>query len=198
MNGIWAVKDKQDNGTVKFANPAATVSSSDFATCLSDAQKNAIVDSFTQSSEIGSVADISLLLPTRQNVETISAYMQGKIKDAFEDYGIKDDPPVTFTMDDGGNIHASGNRDDLSKIDSIFQNDPKLGRDMRNFMAMASEMPRFERAMEYNEKYQQAHSMAEIDALNREYSDLFDGADHSSVSFQYGSGGLDVNATYNA
>lgn len=200
MNGIWSLDKKEDSNTVKFKNPSATVTSADFGQYLTQAQQDSVIGMFNDMSSGAPVSleNISQMMPTRQNVAVLSDYMQEQIKEAFKQNGIPSDPPVSFSQDSSGNVTATGDRADIEKINQMFDYDTKLGRQMHDFMAMASEMPRFERAMEYTEKYEQAQSRAEIDALNREYADLFDGKDHSSVSFEYGDSGLDVDTKYMA
>lgn len=196
MNGIWSVKDKEDNGTVKFRNPLSGCSKADFSQCMSKAQQDAVVGTFNDMGETTSLENISLLLPTRQNVEAISAYMKEEISKAFDRADIPEDPPVEFSLDGNGQITVKGDRPDIEKIQALFKNNDELGEKMHNFLALASQMPAFERAVEYTEKYEQAHSQAEIDALNREYSDLFDGKNHYSTSFTFSSSGLDMNVSF--
>lgn len=191
MSSIWAVKEKEDNGQVKFQKQSTVCQQIEFSKILS------AVDTQTLNDSTMSIAEkIADLAPTKENVEKISEYMHEKIRKAFKNAGIAPEPEVTFSVGTDGNLNISGDRNDIEKIRTLFENDESLAQDMKDFLQFAEQMPEYERMLEYRIKCANAETEAEKRLLDMEYADLFDGKDHYDVSAVYGSEGLGVEASY--
>lgn len=191
MSSIWTVKEKEDDGQVKFQKQSTVCQQIEFSKILS------AVDTQTLNDGSMSIAEkIADLAPTKENVEKVSEYMQEQIEKAFKKAGIAPEPEISFSVDGEGNLSISGDRADMEKIRSLFANNEDLSQDMKDFLSFADRMPAYERMLEYQIKCANAENDAEKKLLDLEYADLFDGKDHYDVSATYGSDGLGVEVSY--
>jgi hypothetical protein len=198
MNSIWSVKETENDGSVQFKKPSTVSEQVDFTLMMMNMSEVSAVDMFQSMGEGNSLSETQLLLPTRKNVEEISAFMEEQLSEAFKRAGISMDEAITFTVGSDGSLNITGDREDIGEIQELFENNPELSEDMTNFIGMASEMPRFERSIEFQIKYENADSKREIDALLKEYADLFDGEEHYQSTFSYDSGGMNVDTKFTA
>ncbi|MCD8553659.1 hypothetical protein [Seleniivibrio sp.] len=198
MNSIWSVKETENDGNVQFKKPSTVSEQVDFTLMMMNMSDTSAVDLFNAAAEGSTLSVDQPLLPTRQNVEEISAYMEDQINDAFKRAGISTDEAVTFTVGSDGSLKVTGDRDDIGEIQELFENNTDLSDKMKTFIGLASEMPKFERAIEFQIKYENADSKKEIDALLKEYADLFDGKEHYDSTFAFDSGKMDIETTFTA
>ncbi|MGE4268104.1 MAG: hypothetical protein AB7F25_11770 [Deferribacterales bacterium] len=198
MNSIWSVKETENDGSVQFRKPSTVSEQVDFTLMMMNMSDTSAVDLFNDSVEGNALSGNQPLLPTRQNVEEISAYMEDQINDAFKRAGISTDEAVTFTVGSDGSLKVNGDRDDIGEIQELFEDNPDLSNKMKSFIGLASEMPKFERAIEFQIKYENADSKREIDALMKEYADLFDGKEHYNSTFAFDTGGMNIDTTFTA
>ena len=198
MNSIWSVKETENDGSVQFKKPSTVSEQVDFTLMMMNMSDTSAVDLFNAAAEGSTLSVDQPLLPTRQNVEEISAYMEDQINDAFKRAGISTDEAVTFTVGSDGSLKVTGDRDDIGEIQELFENNTDLSDKMKTFIGLASEMPKFERAIEFQIKYENADSKKEIDALLKEYADLFDGKEHYDSTFAFDSGKMDIETTFTA
>lgn len=198
MNSIWSVKETENDGGVQFKKPSTVSEQVDFTLMMMNMSGTSAVEQFQAIGDGNSLTETQPLLPTRQNVEEISAYMEEQINEAFRRAGISTDEAVTFTVGSDGSLNIAGDREDIGEIQELFENNPELSEDMTNFIGLASQMPKFERAIEFQIKYENADSKREIDALLKEYADLFDGEEHYESTFAFDSGGIDIDTTFTA
>lgn len=198
MNSIWSVSEAEKNGEAKFKKPSTVSQQIEFAHMMMSMDAGNVVDTFKSMGNGSLLSADPLILPTRDNVEQISAYMEERLSEAFKRAGIASEPAVTFSVGSDGSLNVRGDRDDIGEIQDLFDNNPELSQEMSNFMALASQMPHFERALEFQIKYENADSKREIDALLKEYADLFDGEEHYSTEFSYDSGQMDIDTKFTA
>ncbi|HEY5799596.1 MAG TPA: hypothetical protein VIT92_05215 [Burkholderiaceae bacterium] len=119
-----------------------------------------------------------LMLPTRANVEMLADRAGAALKQAFADAGIAEQPPVTFNIDHFGRLYAEGERGDLAEIEQMVADNPALKRQLHNLNGLASQTAALEQTMQYQDAYRNAHSPAEIAAVNARFSALLNGAQH--------------------
>lgn len=198
MNSIWSVKETETDGGVQFKKPSTVSEQVDFTLMMMNMSDVSAVEQFQAMGEGNSLTETQPLLPTRQNVEEISAYMEEQINEAFRRAGISTDEAVTFTVGSDGSLNITGDREDIGEIQELFEDNPELSEDMTNFIGLASQMPKFERSIEFQIKYENADSKREIDALLKEYADLFDGEEHYKSTFAFDSGGMNIDTEFTA
>jgi hypothetical protein len=198
MNSIWSVKETETDGGVQFKKPSTVSEQVDFTLMMMNMSDVSAVEQFQAMGDGNSLTETQPLLPTRQNVEEISAYMEEQINEAFRRAGISTDEAVTFTVGSDGSLNITGDREDIGEIQELFEDNPELSEDMTNFIGLASQMPKFERSIEFQIKYENADSKREIDALLKEYADLFDGEEHYKSTFAFDSGGMNIDTEFTA
>ncbi len=198
MNSIWSVKETENDGSVQFKKPSTVSEQVDFTLMMMNMSDVSAVEQFQALGDGNSLTETQPLLPTRQNVEEISAYMEEQINEAFRRAGISTDEAVTFTVGSDGSLNITGDREDIGEIQELFEGNPELSEDMTNFIGLASAMPKFERSIEFQIKYENADSKREIDALLKEYADLFDGEEHYESTFAFDTGGMNIDTTFTA
>ena len=191
MSGIWAVKNDENNGMVKMQKLSTVSQQIDFTHMMMSMGNADVAGSSVPLAE--KIADMP---PTRDNVEEIASYMQGRIEKAFRDAGVAYDPEVRFALNPDGSLEVYGDRSDMEKVKSIFANDDALADDMKTFINFADQMPAYERNLEYQIKLANAETDAERDALKEEYADLFDGKDHYDTTAAFSAQGFQAESQF--
>ncbi len=191
MSGIWAVKNEEENGQVKFQKLSTVSQQIDFTHMILSASSADISGSGTPLAE--KIADMA---PTRENVAEISSYMRQRVEKAFREAGLSYGPDVKFSVDPGGGLSITGDRSDIEQVRALFESDESLSDDMKTFLEFADKMPQYERMLEYQIKLANCETEAEEDLLYEEYEDLFDGEDHYETSAVFGSTGISMEYEY--
>ncbi len=98
-----------------------------------------------------SLALNSLILPTRENAENLSAAQAGTLSRAFQDAGISTNPSVDLSVDhSSGYIRVSGNRSDTKQIENLINGNPDLATQIRTTNAIWSHVFAIERSGQYS------------------------------------------------
>jgi len=191
MSGIWAVKNDEDNGQVKFQRLSTISQQVEFTEIMQSLGNDVITEPDMTLEE-----KIYGLAPTRTNVEKATEYMQGRLEQAFKKAGLAYEPEVKFGLGADGSLQIYGDRSDMEKVKSLFEKDTGLADDMKTFIGFADAMPQYMRMLEYQIKYENAKTDAERRALDEEYSDLFDGKDHYDTTCTFSSEGLSAQSEF--
>lgn len=191
MSGIWAVKNEENDGQVKFQKLSTVSQQIDFTHMILSASGADVAGSGMPLSE--KIADMA---PTRENVAEISSYMRQRVEKAFRDAGLSYGPDVRFSVDPGGGLSITGDRDDIEQVRGLFESDESLSEDMKTYLEFADKMPEYERMLEYQIKLANCETEAEEDLLFEEYKDLFDGKDHYETSAVFGGTGISLEYEY--
>lgn len=115
-----------------------------------------------------------LILPTQANVQQLASDLAQKLSAGFAAAGLATTPAASFTVDDQGGIHASGDRSDLARIQALVDGDAALQRSIRDTNAIASHAYEIESGghLEFQRAYRLSADPKEIVA---QYAYLFGG-----------------------
>ena len=117
-----------------------------------------------------------LMLPTRENVQKLSASLSEDLKNLFSEAGINPNPPVEFDVDPySGKVSVKANRPDAPQIAELIKNNREVEMKIHNVAALSSHVVAMAKAMEASSAYQAAQTPAEIDQVLAKYSSVFNG-----------------------
>jgi hypothetical protein len=134
-----------------------------------------------------------LVLPTREAVEELAAGVADKLAGRLKSAGIAANPPISFSVDGDGAIHASGERSDLSAVEAAVADDADLVRDIRNTTAVASHAYALENGghLQVQRAYRLSANSQEVVA---QYANLSTGSRGASMSVRFSEVGIAVDA----
>jgi hypothetical protein len=133
-----------------------------------------------------------LVLPTREAVEDLAAGLADKLGAQLEAAGIAANPPIRFSVDGEGGIHAGGDRSDLAAIETLVANDADLARDIRTTTAIASHAYALESGghLQFQRAYRLSADPQEVVA---QYAGQFGDTRSASMSVRYSEVGIAVD-----
>lgn len=80
-----------------------------------------------------------LMLPTRENIQKLSAELSVDLKKLLGEAGITSDPPVEFSVDSySGKVSVKGNRPDAQQITGLLKKNPDVELQIHNVAALSS------------------------------------------------------------
>lgn len=143
----------------------------------------------TQSSnEDFSLALDSLILPTRENAQKLSAGLSKSLRNAFQQAGIPATPPVDLSVDpSSGHISVSSNRSDTRRIEDLINGNAELAEQVRTTHAIWSHVPGIERSLQFETEYM---ASSNPQAVVAKYSDLFGPQASSSYALRFTGAGV--------
>lgn len=135
-----------------------------------------------------------LLMPSADNIQTLSEHVSARFKQMLSDYNI----PITpekITFDDGGNMNISPDYAHMEALNKAFDENPDIKRELSTLNALSGHYAAIQERMPFIEGMQKANSQAAIDALIIKYSHLLhDNHDYKSLAFVFSKEG-DVSVT---
>lgn len=178
------------NATPTGASRTSRARTEDFAGVLASAQSGNVAATVAIRSPLMAAR---LVLPTREAVEGLTAELTQKLSEKFAAAGIAADPPVTFTVDGEGGVHAVGDRADLAEIEALIAADGDLARSIRTVNAIASHAHALENGghLEFQRAYRLSANANEVVA---QYANLFGAPRTAAMSVSYSSAGVSVAA----
>ena len=134
-----------------------------------------------------------LILPTPDNVRKLSTGLAEKMGKIFREAGIGTTPPVEFKVDPYGSISASGNRQDLGRINSLLNDNPDLQKSIRDLNAISSHAHAIyaEGRLQFQEEYLASSNPEQVVA---KYAQLFGRQIPTEISLRFNGSEVDVLA----
>lgn len=148
------------------------------------------VDTVDLSGDLRRISRTSLLLPTIENVNALTARFSGALGAALAEAGIAATPPFELTENADGTVTAHGERDDLAAIEAVVNGNEDLRRLHHNATAVASHAYAMEDALAFHREYRAA---ADPQAVIRKYAYLFSGSrPKTTISMVFGEKGAEL------
>ena len=134
-----------------------------------------------------------LVLPTREAVEELAAGVADKLAARLKSAGIAANPPISFSVDGEGAVHAAGERSDLAAVEALVANDVDLVRDIRNTTAVASHAHALENGghLQFQRAYRLSANSQEVVA---QYAGLAADSRGANMSVRFSEVGIAVDA----
>jgi len=125
-------------GVPKTSSKAGNARAGD--TSPETASNNGTTDTVHLSSRGKSLSELPpLMLPTRENIQKLSAALSGDLKKLLGEAGITSDPPVEFAVDSyTGKVSVQGNRPDAQQITDLLKKNPDVELQIHNVAALGS------------------------------------------------------------
>lgn len=119
-----------------------------------------------------SLGDVSILLPTAHNIDTLSKYSQAEFKQLLEQYNIPS--PATIEFDNHGQVVLPADYAYSDQLKQAFTENPKVENALRTTAALASHYAGIMEGQPFRDEMSTARSQADRNRIIEKYSYLFD------------------------
>jgi hypothetical protein len=117
-----------------------------------------------------------LILPTLENIQTLSDSLSKDLNKLFSDAGIATTPAVEFEVNPyNAEITVKGEREDKQQITELLEQNPQIERQIRDIAAISSHYEGMSRAMEADRAYRAANNPAEVNQVIAKYASIYSG-----------------------
>lgn len=131
----------------------------------------------------------SLILPTEENVRTLSTQLGKDLAQLLGDAGISTEPPIAFSTSYSGDIVIEGDRADKEQILKVVNADERVSQEIRNTVAISSHAVATAESLEFQREYVTSDNPETVVA---KYSYLFTGQRSHHTSVVFDGNGIDV------
>ena len=141
-------------------NPASF--GQDLSTAASQSSNN--LDIASLSSQGGLLSKASLILPTVENVQKLSAQLNDELGKFFQANGIESQPPIDLKVDynNNGKIVVNSDRPDAKHIEELINKDPDLQIKIRDVTAISSHTYGIQESLQFQKEYSESTNIADV------------------------------------
>ena len=186
---------QQSHGVSRISKAAKNASGGDNLPVA--ASNNGTADTAHLSVQGKSLSELPpLMLPTRENVQKLSASLSDDLKNLFAQAGINPNPAVEFDVDSyTGKVSVKGDRPDAQQITELIKKNPDVEMKIHNVAAISSHVVAMGKAMEADTAYRAAQSTAEINNVIAKYASVYSGQTKvTDFSLVFNGADIQVNA----
>lgn len=135
-------------------------------------QEEINLDEYLTPGPVNNLDDVSLLLPTAHNIDTLSKYSQEEFKQLLEQYNIPS--PATIEFDNHGQLVLPADYAYSAQLKHAFSENPKVENALRTTAALASHYAGIMEGQPFRDEMSIARTQTDRDRIVEKYSYLFD------------------------
>lgn len=120
----------------------------------------------------GKLEDVSILLPTAHNIDTLAKYSQEEFKQLLEKYNIPS--PENIKFDNHGKVVLPADYAYAAQLQQAFAENPKVENALRTTAALASHYAGIMEGQPFRDEMSTARTEADKNRIVEKYSYLFD------------------------
>jgi hypothetical protein len=124
-----------------------------------------------QTSSASSLASQSLLMPTEENVQELSARLADKMNSLLKKSGIRSTPPIEISVDaNTGKIKVNSDRADAKTIEAVLNANKEVKQLAQTVNALSSHTYDLNEQLQFQKEYRASNN---VEAVIAKYASLF-------------------------